>query len=268
MQASKTKDSVMNYKKLLRSFIIILAFFFAVYGKRLLQPYVAVSFDSRILTLIYAYAWWLVPIVLVTGFLYGFKNILNVLGLDKGFFTGLAFALAAVAPMLISSAVIGEIDKDPDWLDLLKKTFVAGFAEEILFRGFLFGILFRKLGWGFIPAALLGAVIFGLSHLYQGSTPGELLGLFLITGIGSAWFAWLYIEWKENLWVPIFLHALMNLSWLLFNVSGNALGDTYTNIFRFITIAFTIVATVYYNIRKDKFRVTSKNLLVSEPESV
>jgi CAAX protease family protein len=212
----------------------------------------------------YSYAWWIIPIVIVIGLLYGFENILKVLCLDKKIIAGLAFGLIAVSPMLISSAILGELDKDIDWLILLKKTLFAGLMEEVLFRGFLFGILFRKLGWGFIPATLLGAIVFGLGHLYQSTATNEMIGIFLITFIGSAWFAWLFIEWKENLWIPIFLHTLMNLSWILFNMSDNALGDTYTNIFRIVTIAFTVVATILYNIKRDKFTINGKNLIINK----
>ncbi len=253
----------MNKKKLLQSIIVILVFLIAVYGRQLLNQYVTIAFDSVFIKLMYSYAWWIIPIILVLGFLYGFKNILKELCLDKGLFIGLFFSLVAVSPMLISSVIIGELNKDISWLSLLQKTFFAGFTEEILFRGFLFGILFRKLGWGFIPASLLGAVIFGLGHLYQGSTTSEIIGIFLITFVGSSWFAWLFVEWDENLWIPIFLHSLMNLSWILFDVSDNALGGIYTNIFRFVTIAITIFATIKYNLKRDKFGINKKNLFIN-----
>ncbi len=251
-------------KKFYQSLIIILFFFIAAYGKRLFQELVIINFDSPLLELLYSYAWWVVPIIIAIGILFGFKSVLKELCLDKNFFTGLVFGIIAVSPMLISSAIIGKIDNELDWLTLLKKTLFAGFMEEVLFRGFLFGILFRKVGWGFIPASFLGAIIFGLSHLYQGSNLYETLGIFTITFIGSAWFAWLFIEWKENLWVPIFLHALMNLSWTVFNVSDNSLGDTYLNIFRLVTIVITIVATIYYNIRIDRFRINGKNMFINK----
>ena len=254
-------------KNTLHSVIIILAFFLAVYGKRLLQQFFVVSFDSPLIKLLYSYAWWIIPIVITIGLLYGFKNVLKELCLDKNIFAGLAFSLIVTSPMLISSAIIGKIDTDIDLLTLLKKTLFAGFMEEFLFRGFLFGVLFRKIGWGFIPASVLGAIIFALGHLYQGSGTNELIGIFLITFIGSAWFAWLFIEWKENLWIPIFLHGLMNLSWTLFNMSDNALGDTYSNIFRIVTIAFTVVATIQYNKRIDKFRINGNNLFINKSNS-
>ena len=252
-----------NTKRFLHSAIIILVFLLAVYGKKLLHHFVVISFDSPIINIIYTYSWWIIPIVITVGLLYGFRNVLKELCLDKKIFTAFTYSLIAVSPMLISSAIIGEVDTEINWLSLLYKTLFAGFMEEVLFRGFLFGILFRKLGWGFIPATLLGAVVFGLGHLYQGTTTTELIGVFLVTFIGSAWFAWLFIEWGENLWVPIFLHILMNLSWILFSMSDNALGNTYANIFRFVTIAITIVATIIYNIKRDKFSVNSKNLITN-----
>ena len=254
----------MNKNKFIQSVFIILVFLFAVYGKIILGKNLTVSFDSPFINILYSYAWWIIPIFIAIGLLYGFKNILKELCLDKNILSGLAFSLVAVSPMLISSAFIGKINYEIDVNTLLHKTLFAGFMEEVLFRGFLFGILFRRIGWGFIPAAVLGAIIFALSHLYQGSGMNELTGIFLVTFIGSAWFAWLYIEWKENLWVPIFLHIFMNLSWTLFNVSDNALGGVYANLFRIITITITVVATILYNNRKDKYRVNRKNLIINK----
>lgn len=254
----------MKRNKSLQSVFIILVFLFAINGNRILGKYFAVSFDSPFVKLLYSYAWWIIPICIAIGLLYGFKNILKELCLDKKIFNGLAFSLIVVSPMIISSAFIGKIDNKIDVTTLLHRTLFAGFMEEVLFRGFLFGLLFRRIGWGFIPASVLGATIFALSHLYQGSGTNELIGIFLVTFIGSAWFAWLFIEWDENLWIPIFLHILMNLSWTLFNVSENALGGVYTNVFRIITIILTVIATILYNNRKDKYRVNGNNLLINK----
>jgi len=153
-----------------------------------------------------------VPTFIVLSILYGFKNGLNENGFNKGLLTG--------------------------------------FMEEYMFRAFLFGIFLRKLKWGFIPTSILGAVIFGLGHIYQGSTFLETLGVFAVSSAGAIWFSWLYVEWNNNLWIPIFLHTLMNLSWVLFEVSTNALGGFYTNLFRVITIALTIIITILYHKKK------------------
>ena len=250
----------MNNKILLNSIFVITAFLFAVYGKRLISLFFEVTFDSTLINLIFTYSWQIVPIIIAIGILYRFNNILTVLCLDKNVLYGFIFSLLTVSPMLISSVVIGEIDNELSILQLLRKTLFAGFFEEVLFRGFLFGILFRKLGWGFIPASAIGAIIFGFGHLYQGTSVPEMIGIFSVTFVGSAWFAWLFIEWDENLWIPIFLHVLMNLSWTLFNVSDNALGDIYVNVFRAITIAITVFATIRFAKKRGGFLINKGNL--------
>ena len=126
----------------------------------------------------------------------------------------------------------------------------AGFFEELYFRGFLFGQLYRYTSWGFIPAVIIGATLFGLVHLYQGNDWLESLGIFLVTFMGGVLFAWLYTEWNYNLWIAIFLHALMNLSWEMFSVSESALGGWYPNVCRALTIFLIIAGTINYKLRK------------------
>ncbi len=252
----------MNRKIITSSIIVILAFLSAKYGNRLLSDYYTISISSDYLKIAYNYLWWILPTALITGFLYGFKNIFYNLGIQKGFGIGLLFSIVTVLPMFVSSAIIGQIGEDLNMLRLVHQTLFAGFMEEYLYRGFLFGILFRKLRWGFIPASILGALIFGLAHIYQGSTFLQTTGIFFITSIGAIWFAWLYIEWNNNLWVPIFLHILMNLSWGLFEVSNDALGGFYTNLFRIITIALTIIITIKYH-KKNGLRINRKNLIIN-----
>lgn len=247
---------------LTRSLIVIIVFLFSFYARHFLHKYLDISFESSYLKILYIYIWWLVFPILTLGFLYGFKNIFTEIGLDKGFFTGFLFAAITVSPMLISSAVIGTVNHELKPAEFIHNTVAAGFMEEYFFRGFLFGILFRKLNWGFIPAAILGAVIFGLGHIYQGSTIQESIMAFLVTAMGAIWFAWLYIEWNSNLWIPVFLHTFMNLSWILFQVSPNAIGGTYTNLFRALTIALTIFITIRYH-KKHGLIINKSNLLIN-----
>lgn len=242
---------------------MILTFLIAIYGNRILSQYFTISIPSNYIKIAYIYLWWILPTTLIAGLFYGFNKICHTIGIQKGFKTGFLFSIITVSPMFISSAFIGHIEEDLKLLTLFQQTLFAGVMEEYLFRGFLFGILFRKLGWGFIPASVLGALIFGLGHIYQGSTFPETIGIFLVTSIGAVWFAWLYIEWNENLWIPIFLHILMNLSWALFEISNNALGGYYTNLFRIVTIALTIIITIRYN-RKRGLQINRKNLWVNQ----
>jgi membrane protease YdiL (CAAX protease family) len=129
---------------------------------------------------------------------------------------------------------------------ILINVIAASFFEELYYRGFLFGQLFRYTSLGFILSVILGAVIFGLIHLYQGSALTEWIGIFLITFLGGILFAWVYVEWNFNLWVPVLLHLLMNLSFEMFSAGENALGGIYLNIFRSITLFLIIFLTIIY----------------------
>ncbi len=253
----------MKHKEIRNSILIVLIFIFAFYGKNVLNSYIPLTFPTTFLKVFYSYFWWILPTLLIIGFLYGFKNIPKSLGLNKGLIIGFSFSIITVLPMIMSSAIIGNFDSNINFGSLLHKTIIAGFFEEYFFRGFLFGILFWKLKWGFIPASILGGIIFGLGHLYQGSTITEMTGIFAITAMGAIWFSWLYIEWGNNLWVPIFLHTLMNLSWILFEVSNNAIGGIYTNFFRVITIALTIIITIIYH-KKRGLIINRKNLIINK----
>jgi uncharacterized protein len=253
----------MKYKSILYSLLIILTFMFSLYGRKLIGGLVEFPMHSVWLRLAYVYAWWLLPIAIVTGALFGFRNILKELGLNRGFLTGLAFSGVAVLPMFAGAALHGSFDTNLTLIDLFKNSILPGFMEEVLFRGFLFGLLFRKLKWGFIPASLPGAIVFGIAHIYQGSGILETLGIFMVTTIGALWFAWLYIEWDDNLWVPILLHIFMNMSWTLFDVSNNALGGWQINISRIITIALTVIITVAICKRRKSLKVNGNNLFVN-----
>ncbi len=247
-------------KNVINSLIVIFVFVFAYYGRRPVFEILGISFDQYWLRMLAFYLWWTIPALVITGILYSFKDIFSNLGFDKGFLTGLWVAAISVLPMFAGSAFTGAFVKDTPVIELLHGTLFAGFFEEFLFRGFLFGLLFNKNNWGFIPAALLGALIFGSGHMYQGNTLSQTIGVFIMTALGAAWFSWLYIEWKNNLWVPVFLHIFMNLSWTLFDVSDNALGTIIPNLFRAATIAVSIMLTLKLNpVRRINRTVLNRN---------
>ncbi len=83
---------------IVRSMVIILSFLLAFYGKLIFSDFVTVSISSSLLKMAYFYAWWLLPIVLAAGILFGFRNLAETLGLGKGFFVGVLFAVVAVSP--------------------------------------------------------------------------------------------------------------------------------------------------------------------------
>jgi len=205
----------------------------------------------------------LVPILIAMGSLLFFhspQNLLKSMGIDKGFWKGLGWAFVFTLPMLIGYAFVGELNTEMALKNFYWMVILAPLAEELLFRGFLFGQLFRFGGWGFVLAGLLSALIFGSLHLYQAEDIGSAIGVFMMTGMGGMWFAWLYIEWDNNLWLSIFLHLFMNAYWGIFAVADNAAGGFYANVFRVMTIVATIVVTKYFQNRNGTKTISSQNL--------
>ena len=188
------------------------------------------------------------------------KNILSSMGIQKGFFKGLGFAFFCTLPMLIGYASVGELNEEFSFRNIYYMVLLAPLAEELFYRGFLFGQLYRFGGWGFIPAGLFSALIFGGMHLYQANDLGSAIGVFAMTGMGGMWFAWLYIEWGRNLWVSIFLHLFMNCYWGMFGIAEDAAGGFYANLFRAATIILTIVATQHLH-KKQKGKAITKDKL-------
>ncbi len=254
----------MKNKSILYPIIVLLTFISAIYGQEIFERITGFRAQHYLARIFIYYAWWIFPVLIVTGALYGCKNIFRVLGLHGSFIRALGISLIFVFPMFAGSAWLGSYDSRLTFLDVLRKTLLAGFFEELLFRGFLFGILFRWLRWGFIPASLPGAMVFALLHLYQGKALPEITGIFIVTFIGSLWFSWLYTEWDDNLWVAICMHSLMNLSWALFFMDHNALGAWQSNVFRGLTIALSVIFTILYCRHRNKFSITKINLLVNK----
>ncbi|WP_297838311.1 CPBP family intramembrane glutamic endopeptidase [Ignavibacterium sp.] len=181
------------------------------------------------------------------------------LGLDKSIFKGFLFALICTLPMYIGFSAIFEFNPSIKPDAILIGVVSAGFFEELYFRGFLFGLPFRHSKLGFILSVLFGALYFGFLHLYQSNDFIELTGIFLITFLGGILFAWVYAEWNFNIWIPIFLHMLMNLAWEIFSVSDNALGGIYSNVFRFLTVGLVIILTILYKKRNGLKLSVNKN---------
>ena len=179
-------------------------------------------------------------------------NFARYLGLDGEPFKALLFSMVATAPMFVGYYLAFDVNTEISVDQILISVVAAGFFEEVFFRGFLFGQLYRFTRLGFIPAIFFGALWFGGIHLYQSHDLISALGIFGITFLGAVLFGWLYIEWDNNLWVPIFSHTLMNLSWLLFSVDENAMGGWYANIFRLISIVLMVLLTIYSKSLKDR----------------
>ncbi len=182
--------------------------------------------------------------------MHGSKNFASRWGLNKPVFKGMLVGLVCTLPMFIGFALVFKFNTNLYINEILIGVIAAGFFEELFFRAFLFGQLYRYTRLGFIPSVFLGALLFATIHLYQSHDVATLAGIFAITFLGAVLFAWAFIEWDYNIWVPVFLHGFMNLAWTLFSVSDNALGNMYGNIFRTLTIALIICVTILYKKRK------------------
>ncbi|WP_338814192.1 CPBP family intramembrane glutamic endopeptidase [Bernardetia sp. Wsw4-3y2] len=246
------------------SFFIILIFVIANYGRAFitkLPEFSIENIDELWQRLFYVYGWEIGIVLIVCSIWFG-KKLTNELGLNKGFLKGFGIAFLCTLPMVIGYFLIGNfIPQNFTFSKLLSSSVLPAFSEELLFRAFLFGLLFRRLEWGFIPAAFASAFIFGFGHLWQGNNFLDTLGVMAVTSMGGLWFAWLFAEWNYNLWLVIFLHLLMNWYWGIFEITNNnALGGIDSNIFRFITIIVSIVWTIRIAKKRNHFEVNKKRL--------
>lgn len=211
----------------------------------------------------------LIPLLIGTFLITGKSGILESLGLRRSPVKAFLFALICTAPMFIGFSLIFSFNTELTFDRILIAVVAAGFFEEVIFRAFLFGLIFRYTKLGFIPSVLLGSIYFGSLHLSQGTEFAELTGIFLITFMGGILFSWTYVEWRFNLWIPIFLHMLMNLAWEVFSVSDNALGGIYSNVFRGITIALAIILTIRYRKKEGpKMGINKQNLLIQKNKDI
>ncbi|MEL6360247.1 MAG: CPBP family intramembrane glutamic endopeptidase [Pseudomonadota bacterium] len=207
----------------------------------------------------------LVPLA-IGALLFGPSRSLSALGLTKSLLVGVGFGLLVTSIMLAAIAATSPFNPPTDLIRVLVNgALMPGVFEEIFYRAFLFGFLFRFAGWGFLPAALLGALIFGAGHLYQSSDPQEAAAIFAITAFGGVWFAWLYSEWDFNIWVPASIHVLMNGWWELFSVSETAMGPMAANISRLVVIVVSVLLTVMIAKHTGRLRIRGRAWLWGGP---
>ncbi len=174
-------------------------------------------------------------------------SALAELGLRGSPRDALAVALFSSAPMVATFALTCKLNSHISWPYLLLIAAIAPVAEEVLFRGYFFKQLYRRAGWSFWTAIGVSAALFGLVHAHhvfgQGGT--RLVAEVAITAAGGAFFAWLLVQWNDNLWVPIGAHAAMNFWWEVFDVDSTAIGTRAGNVARLLFIGTAIAMTIY-----------------------
>lgn len=201
----------------------------------------------------------LIPL-LVTALIVGRANVLKILGFNKTPWRGLGFAFLCTLPLpLVYTFTTPLQDTSTMLVDVLNYAVLPGTSEEVLFRCFLFGLLFRLANWGFLPAAMFGAIIFGAGHLYQGNTLLDSFGIFIITLVAALWWSWIYVEWNYNIWVPIGFHVLMNGWFNVFVVSETALLPIAGEIARALVVVISITVTVVLKRRDGGRTITGRS---------
>lgn len=198
-------------------------------------------------------AWKLAWIALCSGSLwlgYGFgpRGVARELGLGSQALRGLGIAFVGTAPMaLVLLASSGGVVRFGAQT-LALRVLLAAFAEELLFRGFLFRQLHRRAGWRFATAVAVTGLLFGLAHAGSVVRGGasEVVGVVAVTTLGGAYFAWLLVRWNDDLWLPIGVHLFMNAWWELFGASASALGGTVENLARAAAVAGTVALTLRF----------------------
>ncbi len=173
-------------------------------------------------------------------------SVAGLLGLRRGRRGWGSMVLIALAPMVGGGLVLGWLRWSPETaFDGALSKFVGGvvrapIAEELLFRGLLVGVCAAAIGWRgprFWGNAIAAALLFASIHVsWNAAAIAGGWPTLLVTGAGGVWYAWLLSRWR-SLWVPMVLHAGMNLGWMLAAASGGAGGGGLVeNLLRAATI--------------------------------
>lgn len=179
----------------------------------------------------------------------------GMLGIQRGVRGWVLVVMLALAPMILGGLVLGVRNGNvpapmgtvvPAVLD---GVFRAAVQEELFFRGLLVGVVASAaVGWSgraFWINASLAAALFGAMHI-KWTLDAAAAGWpnVLMTFAGGLWFTWLLARWR-TLWVPMLLHAGMNLGWMLAAAQGGAGGGGLVeNLLRVATITIATWMTV------------------------
>ena len=179
---------------------------------------------------------------MVTYYLASFslKKMFEMLGLSKGIWIAFLLALLAALPHLLGMQYLHGFNKEVSFADVWINGIHPGYHEEILFRGFMIGILVRYAKWPAIVPLILSSLLFAMGHLYQANSYSESIVVFL-TAFGAGTGFYLFYKYSNwNLWFPLFLHSFMDTATTISNWHGNITMSWQDNIFRGITILLAI----------------------------
>lgn len=163
--------------------------------------------------------------------LHGDKEYLRALGLKESLGMGLGVGLVIVAPAVLSFFVLGARDPSiPFWPTVVCTSLIPSIAQELCFRGMLFGFLFRFASWSFFPAALLGGAVYSLTLDVDGLASSDVGASVFWAVLQTLWLSWLYMKWKWNLWVGVVIQVVFRLTWALASDGEDQFGGFFKNL--------------------------------------
>ena len=168
---------------------------------------------------------------------------LAALGLWPFALRGVGLTFVALAVMAFTASWLGHPFRPPVLGVAMSLGLVGPFAEEVLFRGFLFRQGRQWAGLSFWGAAVLSSLLFGLGHLSQGATLAAALLAAAITFVGGLIYCWLTERWG-SLWPAILLHVGIDFLWLAFLLGDNAIGGQVGNAARLAGLAVVVLGTL------------------------
>ncbi|MCL4222544.1 MAG: CPBP family intramembrane metalloprotease [Phycisphaerales bacterium] len=214
------------------------------------------NLDSIVMMLMAGAGAWAVVLAMGTRRTTGsFLSDLGMAGGRAWAWRGLGTGVLIGLPMLVLALLFGRgFASESEWgWSSVHGLVVAPMVEEVVYRGVLVIAVWRVAGTGFWTTAVSAGLVFGAGHVtwtVDGWSSGWTNAL--PTGAGGVWFAWLARRWGEhwggalraNIWVPMSLHAMMNLAWLVMAADYGAVGTVWPNLARGATIAFGVIWTL------------------------
>lgn len=227
---------------------VVAALFSAAFLGPVIRPYLMDSPLMRVRAGV-SIASYLIDLAILVGAILVFRagdrpSLLKLSGLAAPIARPLLFAALIFAPAGAVAAYYAPVSKEFDAFDLATLGLLYPLFEEIGYRGLALGALIGLCGWRFLPAALVPALAFGAAHFWQGHSPAEVAGVVAITAAGGLLFGWLFVRWRNNIWPPFFIHAGLNMLWIVFALGDTAIGGWFGNALRIGVVAAAIALTL------------------------
>lgn len=258
----------MNKSQIIKSVIVLAGFFGVTFFNELRMAldiaYPLVS-DNPYLQKVFTRSIYFSPMIL--GVLVAFPGKFSrLLGLSHQPIKPFIYAVVSCLPLFIIYPIFFELRPSLDTYSVFSNSILSPIYEEIVFRALFFGALVGLLRWKFWQVVVLNALAFSFGHLYQAHDLISTIFTVLITSVACVWWGWMYVRWKYNLWLPLFLHVLMNFAFDLFMVgSGTAAGGVATYVGRLLVIAISVWITLKHTKPMAPMEETGKALPKTTP---